>query len=63
MANQYLFIIPALLLLFTLTDSPKYYISKGNYESAKSVIHKIYKTDGNTGQAARITRFIGNTGD
>ena len=63
MANQYVFIVCAFLLLFCLTDTPKYYISKGNYELAKNAIHKIYKTDGNTGQAARITRFIGNTGD
>ena len=35
--------------LCLLTDTPKYYISRGEYEKAKQVVHKIYKTDGKNG--------------
>ena len=61
--NSYIFQLLAFLLLLCLTEAPKFYIQSGNYEKAKQVIHKIYKTHGTDGQAARITRFIDNTGD
>ena len=63
MANQYLFMIPAVVMLCFISDTPKFYISKGDFENAKKAIHEIYDTSGMEGQANRITRFIGNTGD
>ena len=49
MLNQYFFMIPAVMLLFCLSDTPKFYISKGDFESAKKAIHEIYETSGMDG--------------
>ena len=61
--NSLILLSTATILFFTMTETPKFLISKGLYENAKQVVHKIYKTDGNQGQANRITRFIGSTSD
>jgi len=46
------------LLFFVRTDTPKFYLLKGDEDKAVKVIHTIYDTEGSQIQANKIMRFI-----
>lgn len=46
------------LLFFVRTDTPKFYLLKGDEDKAVQVIHTIYDTEGSQIQANKIMRFI-----
>ena len=51
------------LIIFIRHDTPKYYIGKGDNDSAKYAIHRIYRTGESDIIANKIIRFIKKSGD